>query len=133
MRSSPVREPPSNAKSSMPRSERLYLDDILEAIEIIREYVKGMDERAFIADRKTMDATIRHLLVLGEAVSRLSTETMSKTPQVEWRKIKALRNLLVHAYFGVSPAIVWDVIASKLDGLEEACRSLVDQHPTDRS
>ena len=110
----------------MSRDRRLYLDDMLEAIRRIREYTRAQDERAFLADQKTQDAVIRNLEIIGEAAGRLPANVESEAPGVEWRKIRGLRNVLAHEYFGVNLPIVWDVVENKLDSLEHACRRLLD-------
>ncbi len=109
----------------MPRNYKQQIDDILQAITFIREYVKGMDYKAFEADRKTQDAVIRNLEVIGEAARILPDEVKDKTAEIEWYKIIALRNILIHEYFGVNLKIVWDVIQNKLDAVETACRKLL--------
>jgi len=111
----------------MRRDYRLYLDDILEAIDRIREYVKGMDENAFGSDRRTQDAVIRNLEVIGEASRNLSDELRAQTNEIEWSKIIGFRNILAHEYFGVSIPIVWDIVHNKLDPLREACTKLLKQ------
>lgn len=109
----------------MPRDFRLYLDDILEAIGRIRLYVEGQDEAAFRADNKTQDAVIRNLEIIGEAAGSLPEEIRATMPEINWRKFKGLRNILAHEYFGVSPAIVWDIARNKLGALETACRQML--------
>ncbi|MFW6103037.1 MAG: DUF86 domain-containing protein [Chloroflexota bacterium] len=110
----------------MSRDRRLYLDDILEAIRRIREYTKAQDGQTFLADQKTQDAVIRNLEIIGEAAGRLPESIESEAPGVEWRKIRGLRNVLAHEYFGVNLPIVWDVVENKLDSLEHACRQLLE-------
>jgi uncharacterized protein with HEPN domain len=110
----------------MPKDFDLYVDDILDAIQQIRSYTLGQDERAFALDRKTQDAVIRNLEIIGEAVAHLPLEITRFAPEIDWRKISGLRNILVHEYFGVSLPIVWDVIQNKLGSLEADCRSLLD-------
>jgi uncharacterized protein with HEPN domain len=110
----------------MPREYRVYLDDMLGAIGRIREYVRGMNQSEFDEDRKTQDAVIRNLEVIGEATKNLPETLQSQAKNVEWRKIMGLRNILVHEYFGVSLPIIWDIVQNKLGPLEEACRKLVN-------
>jgi len=110
----------------MHRDFRLYLDDILDAVQQIRIYTEGMHESDFSKDRKTQDAVIRNLEIIGEAAGCVPQEVQSAYPEVEWRKIKGLRNVLAHEYFGVNLAIVWDVIQNKLSPLESACRKIAD-------
>ena len=109
----------------MPRDYKQQLDDILQAITFIREYVKDMDYKAFEADRKTQDAVIRNLEIIGEAARIIPDEVRDKAAQIQWYKIIALRNILIHEYFGVNLKIVWDVVRNKLDALESACRKLL--------
>ena len=109
----------------MPRDYKQQLDDILQAIAFIREYIKDMDYKAFAADRKTQDAVIRNLEVIGEAARTIPDEVRDKTAEMEWYKIIALRNILIHEYFGVNLKIIWDVIQNKLDALASTCRELL--------
>jgi uncharacterized protein with HEPN domain len=109
----------------MPRDHRLYLQDILEAVSKIRDYIRGLDLPAFRADGKTQDAVVRNLAIIGEAARSLPANVRQAAPEIEWRKIIALRNILTHEYFGVSVPIVWDLARNKLDPLAEACRRLL--------
>jgi uncharacterized protein with HEPN domain len=109
----------------MPRDIRLYLDDMLEAIRAIREYTGGMAYDSFAADRKTIDAVVRNLEIIGEAARNLPEEIKDKGGEIEWRKIIGLRNLLIHEYFGISTPVVWDIVQNKLDVLERFCFSLL--------
>ena len=109
----------------MPRDYKQQLDDILQAITFIREYVKDMDYKAFEADRKTQDAVIRNLEIIGEAARTMPDEVRDKASEIEWYKIIALRNILIHEYFGVNLKIVWDVIQNKLDAVESTCQRLL--------
>lgn len=110
----------------MRRDPRLYLDDILEAIDRVREYTLDLDYEAFRQDRKTQDAVIRNLEIIGEAAGRLPESLHAASPDVAWRKITGLRNILAHDYFGVSLPIVWDVVQNKLDSLQTSCEVLID-------
>ena len=109
----------------MPRDYKQQLDDILQAIAFIREYVNNMGYEAFEADRKTQDAVIRNLEIIGEAARTIPDEVKDKAAELEWYKIIALRNILIHEYFGVNLKIVWDVIQNKLDAVESTCRRLL--------
>ena len=110
----------------MHRDPRLYLDDILEAIVQIREYILSMDYESFVRDRKTQDAVVRNLVIIGEAAGRLPENMKHAAGEIEWRKIVGLRNILIHEYFGISLPVVWDVAQNKLNALETACWKLLE-------
>ena len=110
----------------MRRDPRLYIDDILDAISNIREYTTGQNYEIFQQDRKTQDAVVRNLEIIGEAAGRLPDFLLAAAPKIEWRKIVGLRNILAHAYFSVSIPVVWDVVQNKLGQLENACRELLE-------
>ncbi len=109
----------------MPRDPRLYLDDILEAIQQIRLYTEGYTEQTFYSDRKTQDAVIRNLEIICEAAGNLPDDIRNTALDIEWRKIIGLRNILAHQYFGISLPIVWDIVHNKLEALETGCQSIM--------
>jgi len=112
----------------MSREPRLYLDDILEAVKHILEYTAEMDFETFQEDRRTQDAVIRNLEIIGEAAGRLPASLQASASEIEWRKIVGLRNILAHEYFGVSLPVIWDVIQNKLGPLETSCRRLLEDN-----
>jgi uncharacterized protein with HEPN domain len=111
----------------MPRDFRLYLDDILESIEKIFLYVKGLDFEQFSANSLAADAVARNLEIIGEAARKIPVQLKSKSgiSEEEWRKILGLRNILAHEYFGVNLKVVWDIIQNKLPPLKEACGKMM--------
>ena len=114
----------------MSRDYKVYLEDILEAIRKIREFTSGISLPALSKDAKTLDAVIRNLEVIGEAVKRLPEEVKGQQPSMEWRKIAGLRDILIHEYFGINVEVVWDVIQHKLSGLEQSVKKLLGSRLT---
>ena len=95
----------------------VYLLHIRDSISAIREYT--MDGRDyFMSDRKTRDAVIRHFEIIGEATKSLPDEFRSKYPDIPWKSIAGLRDVLIHQYFGVDAAMVWATIENQLPALE---------------
>ena len=84
----------------MGRDYRVYVDDVLSAILKIKRYSKGFSKKRFLSDEKTVDAIIRNLEIIREAIKKLSNNIRSQYPDVEWRKISGLRDILIHEYFG---------------------------------
>jgi len=83
------------------RNWRLRIDDILDAIQNILSYTAGMDYSALSEDRRTFDAVIRNLEVIGKAAAHVPESVQISYPQVPWRQMKGIRNMLIHEYFGV--------------------------------
>ena len=100
-----------------PRSWRVRIEDILDAIDNIEHYVAGLDFEAFEADRKTVDAVERNLEIIGEATANLPDEVLARWPEVPWRYMKGVRNLLAHEYFGVDVGILWQTIQEDLPAI----------------
>jgi uncharacterized protein with HEPN domain len=101
------------------RDIKLYLQDILDSILAIEEYIKDMKFQEFKNDRKTYSATIREFEIIGEAVGKIMNEDIvKKYTKVPWRDIKDFRNILIHEYFGVDYEIVWNTILEDLPQLK---------------
>ena len=97
-----------------------YLQHILEAIGNIQDYTVGMDLAAFLADRKTCDAVIRNLEVIGEAsrnIERVHPEFAAAHPELPLALANDMRNALAHGYFKVDLEIVWKTIQNNLPEL----------------
>jgi uncharacterized protein with HEPN domain len=104
---------------SEPRSDRLYLDDIMDSIQAIETYIESMDYKHFINDGKTYTATIRELEIIGEATAKVSDDVKGRYPEIPWQQIKAFRNKIVHEYFGIEFEILWDIVKNELPFLKD--------------
>ncbi|MBN2646143.1 MAG: DUF86 domain-containing protein [Desulfuromonadaceae bacterium] len=100
------------------RDDSVYLRHIRDAIQQIAEYIRGTDFLAFSLDRMKQDAVIRQLEIIGEATKRISIETRQAQPEIPWKNMAGMRDVLIHNYFGVDIAAVWSTAANDLPVLE---------------
>ena len=110
-----------------PRDWRLRVEDILDAAGRIDEYIVGLDFARFQADRKTVDAVLRNLEVIGEAAGHLSRAQAEIPCDIPWADVAGMRNILIHEYFGVDLGIVWQTIAADLPPLRAKLLPLIQQ------
>ena len=90
----------------MSRDPELYLADIEESCRLILDYTAGLPAAQFCGDRKTVDAVVRNLEIIGEAAKHLPAAMTRSRGDVDWRRIAGLRDALIHPYFGVDLDIV---------------------------
>src|SRR5512139_3719348 len=107
------------------KSDRIYLDHILECIGWIERFTEEGRE-AFLKDRKTQSAVLRELQTLAESTERLSEEFKSRHPQIPWRNIAGFRNILVHDYLGIKLDRVWEIIKGDLTLLRAALLAAIE-------
>ena len=89
------------------------------------------DADSFYEDEKTFDAVLINFIVIGESVSRLTETLKEKENQVPWSKIKALRNIVAHDYFGVDAEEVWQIVQVNLPKLKFKVKSILESDSTD--
>ncbi|MGE5547045.1 MAG: DUF86 domain-containing protein [Solirubrobacterales bacterium] len=104
---------------------RVRVEDMLEAIERIDRYVDGMTTRDFLASDITQDAVIRNLEILGEACKRIPFHVTQRHPAIPWSRIGDMRNILVHEYHSVDPAIILDAAQNDLPPLVGPLKALL--------
>jgi len=92
----------------------MFVEDILEAMDKIERYVKGLTYERFAKDSMVVDAVIRNLEVIGEASRNIPEDAKEKYPDIPWRRMIGLRNIAIHEYFGVDFGIIWEIITKNL-------------------
>ncbi|MFP4687530.1 MAG: DUF86 domain-containing protein [bacterium] len=108
------------------RDPLLYLDDIVDSCRKIKEYVNSYEGKNFTLEEKTLDAVVRNLITIGEAAGKVPVEIRKIEPDVDWRKLRSIRNFLAHEYFGVDLEIVKDLVENKVPRIEEKVTALIE-------
>jgi len=109
------------------RDYRLYPEDILQAIKQIERYTKGISAKKLRQNKLVIDAVTRNLEIIGEAAKHIPAAIKKKYPDVEWKKIAGLRNILAHEYFGVDKDVLLDIIANKIPELKKEILGIINQ------
>lgn len=110
----------------MTRDIGVYLKDILESIDAIEEYIQPIGEDEFYGNRMMQDATLRRLEIIGEAVKSIDDDFRGKHPEIPWKKMAGMRDVLIHEYFGVSMKRIWKVIKFDLPELRAHFLELIE-------
>ena len=97
----------------------VVIQDMLDCVDNIAQFIVGMDYTAYSKDIKTRSAVERNLEIIGEAANRLPDSIWLQHPEIEWRRIVSLRNRLIHGYFETNEEIIWDVINNFLAPMKE--------------
>ena len=105
------------------KDPHVLIQHALECVERIMSYTDG-GETVFMASGLIQDAVVRNLQVMCESVSRIPEDVRNMHPEIEWRGISGLRNILVHDYLGVDVEQVWQVVESRLPELKSSLEAL---------
>lgn len=115
------------------RDVRLYVEDMLEFCERAMGYARGFELDALLKDTMRYDAILRNLELIGEAATRVTPAERALGPAIPWREIIGTRNRVAHAYLGISPATVWDILTVELPTLRTALIELLARLPQGRA
>lgn len=108
--------------------DRVYILDILQSAEIALSYTKGLTKDEFLQNIQCQDAVIRRLEIMGEGARRISPGTRAAHPQIPWKEMIGIRNLIIHEYDDVDMFIVWETIQQNLPDLIVQLKSLLSEN-----
>lgn len=109
----------------MSKDYKMYFFHIMEAIATIEEYTKGFKKEKFLKTKLVQDGVMRNLEIIGEAVKHIPCQIRDKYPQIEWRKIAGLRDILIHDYLGVDLGQLWNVLEHRIPGLKKDIAAII--------
>ena len=107
------------------RNWKLFVEDILESVELIESYIANMEFEDFKNDRKTIDAVVRNFEVIGEASRNVPDNVRNKYQNVDWKGIIGLRNRIAHEYFGLSVTIIWSIVTQEIPRLKKQMKQIL--------
>jgi len=109
------------------RDWKLYGEDILESLDLIKQYTANMGFDDFKKDRKTIDAVVRNFEIIGEASKYIPENIKKKYQDVDWIGVVGLRNRIVHEYFDIDLSIVWHIVQHELPILEGQMKKILGE------
>lgn len=109
----------------MKKDPRIFLEHILDSIELLEEYSKGVLKTEFLKSRPLQDAMIRRLEVIGEAVKNLPASFREKHPNIPWKQMAGMRDILIHEYFDVDLTLAWKVVKHEIPRVKKHIVSLL--------
>ncbi|MDO8261647.1 MAG: DUF86 domain-containing protein [Gallionella sp.] len=104
-----------------------YLEHMLAAIDLVRSHVEGMSKDDFLADKKTQQAVILNIIVIGEAATQIADECpefAAAHQNVPWKQMRGMRNRMAHGYFEINLDVVWDTVQQSLPDLQQQLLSI---------
>lgn len=112
----------------MKHNEIFYLQNILDSILRIEQYLSGVTEKDFQENNLVQDGVIRQLEIIGEAVKHLSPDLRSRYPNVPWQDIAGARDKLIHDYFGVDIPLVWLMVCNDIPFLKNEIIRIMEEN-----
>jgi uncharacterized protein with HEPN domain len=111
----------------MKKNVKIFLEHILEAINLIEDYVKDKKKSDFLKSIQLQDSVIRRIEIIGEAIKNIPNEFKSSYKDIPWKEITGMRDILIHQYFGVDLDLTWEVIKVDLPNLKRSILTLTNE------
>jgi len=104
---------------------KIFLEHIIESIELLEEYLKGVTKEKFVKNKAKQDLAVRRLEVIGEAVKNIPKSFREKYPKVEWKEVAGTRDVLIHIYFDIDQDLVWKIVKYDVPTLKKQIKEII--------
>ncbi len=109
----------------MSKDVKVFIEHILESISLIEAYTYQISKEDFFKSRQIQDAVMRRLEIIGEATKNISVGFREEHPDVPWREIAGMRDVLIHEYFGVDLGLTWTTVKENLPNLKQRLSRII--------
>lgn len=96
------------------RTHKMYVEDILQSMNKIERYIKGLAYETFAENELVVDGVIRNLEIIGEASRNIPQNLRKKHPAIPWNRMIGLRNIVIHEYHGIDLSIIWQIVTKNI-------------------
>ncbi|MBI3051733.1 DUF86 domain-containing protein [Candidatus Woesearchaeota archaeon] len=110
-----------------------YIQDIIDSIKETEEFTKEWSFDDFKEDKKTINAVIRSLEIMGEAAKKIPDDIRKKYPKIPWKEMAGIRDKLIHEYHGVDLEIIWKVVKEELPPIKPNIIKLLNEYEHNKS
>jgi uncharacterized protein with HEPN domain len=108
----------------MKKDPLVFIEHILESIDSIKEYVHEVSKAGFLSSKEKQDAVLRRIEIIGEAVKNIPEDVKDKHPEIPWKTIAGMRDIVVHNYFGVDLDLTWKIATTEIEELRNSILKL---------
>jgi uncharacterized protein with HEPN domain len=110
------------------KEDQIYIKHIIESIELIEHYMSGITKEEYILQPQLQDAVLRRLEIIGEAAKNISANTKNQHPEIPWRLMAGMRDMIIHHYFGIDIDLVWGTVKKDLPDLKKLLDIVVHEN-----
>jgi len=108
------------------RHYSLFFEDTIDAMNKIESYIKDLDYDSFSQNNMIIDAVVRNLEIIGEAIKNIPDNIIDKYPDIPWKRMIGLRNIVIHAYFGIDLENIWKIITDNIPEVKPEIVKILD-------